>query len=117
PVFIDGFHWTPPAYAALFGICALGLIAASQVNARIVRRLGTSRILSAIAVIDVAATATLVAVAFAPIHRIEAVIPPIFVFVTCQGFLSPNVTVGALSRHAGHAGSASALMGMGQFLL
>ena len=67
--------------------------------------------------IDVAAAAALVAVAFAPIHRIEAVIPPIFVFVTCQGFLSPNVTVGALSRHAGHAGSASALMGMGQFLL
>lgn len=117
PVFIDGFHWTPPAYAALFGICALGLIAASQVNARIVRRLGTSRILSTVAIIDVAATAALVAVAFAPIHRIEAVIPPIFVFVTCQGFLSPNVTVGALSRHASHAGSASALMGMGQFLL
>ena len=117
PVFIDGFHWSPPAYAALFGLCALGLIAASQVNARIVRRIGTSRILSTVAVIDLMATATLTAVAFAGIHRVEAVVPPIFVFVTCQGFLNPNATVGALSRHASHAGSASALMGMGQFLL
>ena len=40
PVFIDGFHWAPETYAGLFGLCALGLIAASQVNARIVRRVG-----------------------------------------------------------------------------
>lgn len=117
PVFIDGFHWAPETYAGLFGLCALGLIAASQVNARIVRRVGASRILSAVAVTDLAATATLAVVAFARIHRIEAVIPPIFVFVTCQGFMNPNAMVGALSRHAGHAGSASALMGMGQFML
>ncbi len=117
PVFIDGFGWSPPAYAALFGACALGLIIASQVNARIVRQAGPSRILSVVAAIDVTATAALTAVAFARIHRLEAVIPPMFVFVTCQGFLNPNATVGALSRHASHAGSASALMGMSQFLL
>ena len=117
PVFIDGFHWSPSAYAGLFGSCALGLIIASQVNARIVGRVGPSRILSIVAGVDVIATATLAAVAFARLHRLEAVIPPLFVFVTCQGFLNPNATVGALSRHAGHAGSASALMGMGQFLL
>lgn len=117
PVFILGFGWTPNAYGLFFGACALGLIIASQVNARIVRSIGPSRILSTIVIIDILATATLVAVAFARIHRPEAVIPPIFVFITCQGFLNPNATVGALSRHASHAGSASALMGMGQFLL
>jgi hypothetical protein len=42
PVFIDGFHRSPLAYAAFFGACGLGLIAASQVNARIVRRLDPS---------------------------------------------------------------------------
>jgi DHA1 family bicyclomycin/chloramphenicol resistance-like MFS transporter len=117
PVFIEGFHWSPLAYAGFFGACGLGLIAASQINARIVRRLGPSRILTAVARIDLLALAALAIIAFARIHRPEAVIAPLFVFVIGQGFLNPNATVGALARHAAHAGSASALMGMGQFLL
>jgi MFS transporter, DHA1 family, multidrug resistance protein len=83
----------------------------------IVRRVGTSRILSAVTRIDVLAITALAIIAFARVHRPEAVIPPLFLFVTGQGFLNPNATVGALSRHAAHAGSASALMGMAQFLL
>jgi DHA1 family bicyclomycin/chloramphenicol resistance-like MFS transporter len=42
---------------------------------------------------------------------------PIFVVMSSQGFTMPNATVGALSRHAAHAGSASALMGTFQFCL
>ena len=37
--------------------------------------------------------------------------------IGCQGFNNANTTAGALSRHAGHAGSASALMGTFQFSL
>ena len=33
------------------------------------------------------------------------------------GFTNPNATVGALSRHGAHAGSASALMGTLQYAL
>jgi MFS transporter, DHA1 family, multidrug resistance protein len=117
PVFIDGFGFTPSAYGLLFGACAVGLIVCSQINARLVPRYGQSRILRSITLIDLAATATLVAVALLHVHRVAAVFLPLFVFVSCQGFVNPNTTVGALSRHGGHAGSASALMGMGQFLL
>ena len=59
----------------------------------------------------------LAAVAFAGIHVLAAVLAPVFVMVSLQGILNPNTTVGALSRHAAHAGSASALMGTGQFLM
>ncbi len=117
PVFIDGFGWTPSEFGLLFGACAMGLIAASQINARILHRVGAARILTIVARIDLIAMAALAALAFAGVHRLAAVIPPLLVFVSCQGFVNPNATVGALSRHAGHAGSASALMGMGQFLL
>jgi DHA1 family bicyclomycin/chloramphenicol resistance-like MFS transporter len=117
PVFIDGFGFSPSVYAVLFGGCAVGLIACSQLNALLVPRFGQFLVLRAATLIDLAATATLLAVALLRIHRLEAVFPPLFVFVSCQGFINPNATVGALSRHAGHAGSASALMGMGQFLL
>jgi MFS transporter, DHA1 family, multidrug resistance protein len=34
-----------------------------------------------------------------------------------MGMLNPNTIVGALARHAQHAGSASAVMGTGQYLL
>ncbi len=117
PVFIDGFGFTPIAYAVLFGSCAVGLIACSQLNAPLLRRLGQFRLLRAVTLVDLAATATLLAIAFAGPHRLILVLAPLFVFVSCQGFINPNTTVGALSRHAGHAGSASALMGMGQFVL
>jgi DHA1 family bicyclomycin/chloramphenicol resistance-like MFS transporter len=70
-----------------------------------------------VALIDLIAMAAMTALAFAAVHRAWAVIPPLFVFVSGQGFVNPNSTVGALSHHAAHAGSASALMGMGQFLL
>jgi DHA1 family bicyclomycin/chloramphenicol resistance-like MFS transporter len=34
-----------------------------------------------------------------------------------MGMLNPNTIVGALARHPQHAGSASAVMGTGQYLL
>ena len=37
--------------------------------------------------------------------------------MTAMGIILPNATVGALSRQAANAGSASALMGTVQFLL
>jgi DHA1 family bicyclomycin/chloramphenicol resistance-like MFS transporter len=42
---------------------------------------------------------------------------PIAISMATQGFTMPNATVGALSRHAAHAGSASALLGTLQFSL
>jgi len=42
---------------------------------------------------------------------------PIVVGMMSMGFVLPNATVGSLSRHAGHAGSASALMGTMQYCL
>jgi DHA1 family bicyclomycin/chloramphenicol resistance-like MFS transporter len=117
PVFIDGFHFSPSAYGGLFAACAIGLIAASQINTRILHRYGHSRVLTAVALVDLAAATMLTAVAFGRIHHVFAVFLPLFVMVSCQGLLNPNTTVGALSRHAAHAGSASALMGMGQFAM
>lgn len=76
-----------------------------------VSRFRPACILRHIARIDLIATAALAA--FAGLRRLAAPAP--FLFVSCQGFVNPNATVGALSRHAAHAGSASALIGLGQF--
>jgi DHA1 family bicyclomycin/chloramphenicol resistance-like MFS transporter len=56
-------------------------------------------------------------VAFAGLHVLPLVMAPVFVAISCMGFTTANATVGALSRHAAHAGSAAALMGIGQYSL
>ncbi len=117
PVFIDGFGFTPLAYGALFGVCAAGLIACSQLNARLLRRVGPMRLLRMVTLVDLAATGSLLAAALIGLHSVAAILVPLFVFVSCQGLIYPNITVGALSHHGAHAGAASALMGTGQFLL
>ena len=70
-----------------------------------------------IARISLTATATLTVLAFTGVHVLALIIAPIFVALSCQGFSNGNTAVGALSRHAASAGSASALMGMAQFTL
>lgn len=117
PVFIDGFGFTPAQFGLLFGGCAAGLIACSQVNARLLPRFGPFRLLRWATLGDLVATAVLLGLALAGVHRLIAIVLPLFVFVSIAGFVNPNATVGALSRHGAHAGSASALMGMGQFVL
>jgi DHA1 family bicyclomycin/chloramphenicol resistance-like MFS transporter len=117
PVFIQGFGMSPSGFALIFGLCSCGLIAGSQINARLLPRLGLSFMLTLISRISLAATATLAALAFSSVHSLPAIVAPLVLALSCQGFSNGNTSVGALSRHAAHAGSASALMGMAQFSL
>jgi DHA1 family bicyclomycin/chloramphenicol resistance-like MFS transporter len=117
PVFILGFGLTPSEFALIFGLCSCGLIAGSQINARLLPRLGLSFMLRLISRVSLIATVTLTILAFSGVHVLPLIVAPIFVALSCQGFSNANTSVGALSRHAAHAGSASALMGMAQFTL
>jgi MFS transporter, DHA1 family, multidrug resistance protein len=117
PVFIQGFGLSPPEFALIFGLCSCGLIAGSQINARLLPRFGLSFMLRMISRISLAATLTLTLLAFGGVHILPLIVAPVFIALSCQGFSNANTSVGALSRHAAHAGSASALMGMAQFSL
>jgi DHA1 family bicyclomycin/chloramphenicol resistance-like MFS transporter len=117
PVFEDGFGLNPSEFALIFGGCAVSLVCCSQLNARLLPRIGLSRMLTIVARISCCGTLVLVAVAFSGIHVLWAVVAPLVVVIGCQGFNNANSSAGALSRHAGHAGSASALMGTFQFSL
>jgi DHA1 family bicyclomycin/chloramphenicol resistance-like MFS transporter len=67
--------------------------------------------------VSLCASATLCVVAFGGFHHLPLVMAPVFVAISCMGLTTANATVGALSRHAAHAGSAAALMGIGQYSL
>ena len=64
-----------------------------------------------------AAAAVLLACAVLDVGGVVAVVGPVMVIMGAMGFVMPNTAVGALSRHASQAGSASALMGTTQFCL
>jgi DHA1 family bicyclomycin/chloramphenicol resistance-like MFS transporter len=117
PVFELGFGLSPSEFALIFGLCAIALVICSQLNARLLPRFGLNTMLTAIARISFAGTVVLVILSFAGVHILWAIVAPLVVVLGCQGFNNANATAGALSRHAGHAGSASALLGTFQFSL
>ncbi len=117
PVFIQGFGLSPARYAMIFGANSFGLICCAQLNPHLLRRFGHSRVLRGVSRVHLAATAALTLIAFAGWHTLALVIAPVFVAISCMGMLNPNTIVGALARHQYQAGSASSVMGTGQYLL
>jgi DHA1 family bicyclomycin/chloramphenicol resistance-like MFS transporter len=116
-VFIDMLHVSPPVYGMLFGSCATFYIVGTQINGVIVPRIGLGRAMRIACRIMLVADAVLMAVAVTGPHGVLPFFLPIMAIMACNGFISPNAAVGALSRHAAHAGSASAIMGTMQFML
>jgi DHA1 family bicyclomycin/chloramphenicol resistance-like MFS transporter len=116
-VFISLYHLSPSVYGGLFGCSAFGFITASQISPRLLRRVGADRIMRVAVRVFLCATIILTVVAFLHTRSWVWVAVPIFFSMGSQGFTMPNATVGALTRHAAHAGSASALMGTIQFCL
>jgi len=115
-VFIQGFGLTPFQYALIFGLNSCGLVCCAQLNPLLLRQFGLFRLLRQVGRVHLCATMVLVVVAFSGVHILPLVMAPIFVTVSCWGMLNPNTVVGALASHAQHAGSASAVMGTGQYL-
>ncbi len=114
-VFIDLFHLSPAAYGALFGTCAAGFILASQINPFLLPRFGSARVMRISVRCFLAATAFMLVAAIAGPWGFLSIAIPVFFSMSTHGFTQPNAIVGALSRHAQHAGAASALMGTLQF--
>jgi DHA1 family bicyclomycin/chloramphenicol resistance-like MFS transporter len=114
-VFISLYHLSPGVYGGLFGCSAFGFITASQISPRLLPRFGAERVMRIAVRVFLCATIFLTVVSFVHPHSWIWVAVPIFFSMGSQGFTMPNATVGALTRHAAHAGSASALMGTLQF--
>ena len=117
PVFIQHFGFSPAQYGMLFGCSAAMFILSSQLNPHLILRFGAARVLRAALAMFMAAGLTLVALSFAGAGGPAGIVVPVMLSMGSMGLVMPNAAVGALSRHAAHAGSASALMGTIQFTL
>ncbi|MDJ0389482.1 Bcr/CflA family multidrug efflux MFS transporter [Roseomonas sp. E05] len=115
-VFIELLGVPAEHFGWIFGANAMGLILAAQVNARLVRRLSTARVMGAAAwVQSLAGLALLVLAAIG--GGFWALLPPLFLFLACVGFIMPNSVAIAMMPFGDRAGAASALIGVLQFVL
>ena len=116
-VFIEMHGISPQAYGLLFGTNAFGLILASQINARLLRRVSGRAILPVAVAVALVADLVLAAGAVADAGGLPGLMLPLFVTVSSLGFVMANSTAAAMARAQGHRGAASALIGVIQFAL
>jgi DHA1 family bicyclomycin/chloramphenicol resistance-like MFS transporter len=116
-VFIELFHVPANRFGIFFGINAIGLIAASQVNVRLIRRFDTDTIIRKVLVVEVATGFLLLAGTVAGVIGLAGTAVLLFVYIASVGCLFPNTTALAMAAHGNKAGSASALVGTLQFTL
>src|SRR6267142_1619252 len=116
-VFIELFHVRADRFGFFFGANALGLIAASQLNIRLTRRIHSDAVIGRVLSIQTAACALLVMTTWTGLAGLLVTAALLFVYVALLGFLYPNTTALALAPHGHRAVSASALLGTLQFTL
>jgi DHA1 family bicyclomycin/chloramphenicol resistance-like MFS transporter len=112
----DIYGISPQEYSLVFGMNALGLVVAGQLGAALVHRVGPRRLLAHGLVGGAAGSAGLIA-SVAGHAGLPGVLPALFVVVAYTGLINPNASALALADHASAAGSASALLGVAQFVI
>lgn len=112
----ESYGLSAQQYALAFGLNAAGLIATAQVTARLVARVGARRLLG-LGVLQAVAGGLLLLAAVVSDAPVGAVLVALFVTVSSVGVVAPTGAALALADHAAVAGSASALLGVANYLL
>lgn len=111
----DEFGLSEQEFAVAFGAGAVGLIAATQLNVRLLRRYTPQRILVAALATGTAGGALLLAFAATGIGGLSTLLASLWLVLSAAGLALPNAPALAMSRHGEAAGTAAALLGAVQF--
>jgi DHA1 family bicyclomycin/chloramphenicol resistance-like MFS transporter len=116
-LFISFYSVPTERFGWLFGFIAAGMIVASQINGRMPQRIPLWLVLRIANLVQLAAAALLVGFVLTGFGGLATVYGCIFVYVAAQGFVFPNGSAIAMTRHPEIAGTASALLGTNQFFI
>ncbi len=116
-VFIELFHVPPEQYGIFFGVNAIGIVIASQVNRWLVSRYDARDVIKWVLPVSITAGIVLLADASTGWGGFAGILLPLFFYIASHGFIMPNTTALAMAPHGTVAGSASALLGTLQFVL
>lgn len=116
-VFQGIYGLSPQGYSLLFGVNAIGLVGGTQLSSRLVGRVASEAQLLLGALSCAALAGAVMVFAIARGFPLWTVLVPLFVMVASVGFGQPNALLLALARHRTISGSASALLGVCQFVI
>jgi MFS transporter, DHA1 family, multidrug resistance protein len=111
----DEFGLSEQEFAVAFGAGAVGLIAATQLNVRLLRRYTPQRILIGALTAGTAGGVLLVAFAATGAGGLGTLLASLWLVLASAGLALPNAPALAMSRHGEAAGTAAALLGAVQF--
>lgn len=114
-VFQEQYGLSVAQFGVLFGAGAAGLIAATQLNVRLLRRHSPQRILAGALIGGSVAGLLLVGFAATGLGGLPVVLALLWAVLAAAGLALPNSPALALSRHGEAAGTAAALLGAVQF--
>ena len=112
-VFMELHGVSQQHYGWLFGLNALGMVAASQVNRMLLRRFSTQGIFDCAVIVSVTAGAFLFALS--KTGSLPLFMVPLFIVLSCVPLLGANGTAIAMAACNGKAGTASSIVGVMQF--
>lgn len=113
-VFIELYGIPKIYYGWIFGLNAMGLVIASQINRVLLKRYSIDEVLKY--TIAIAASASLVVFLGPMVSSLASVLLiSIFIFIATLNFVTPNGMAGALAGQGHRAGTASALFGCMQW--
>jgi len=116
-VFIELYGITPQRFGYLFGLNAVGLVAASQINRLLLRRFPAEAILSWAMKGNALAASALALFGYTGWGGLYPLAIFLFIALFHVGLTYPNIPAVALAPYGSLAGSASALLGAFQFLI
>lgn len=114
-VFIEVYQVPPQHFGWLFGVNAVGLIAATQLNGWLLNRYPLTRILHAALTVHAATALVLLAVGLSGRGGLIALLVPLFFVIGSLGLVFPNSSASAMAPFGRQAGTASATLGMIQY--
>jgi len=114
-VLIKLYGVSPQNYGWFFGVNAFGLIASSQINARLLKRFPATFLLRRALWIPAITGILLAFLAFSGLISLPWFVICFFCFVSSLGCIIPNSTASALATHGQQAGTAAALSSALQF--
>ncbi|EDP2964997.1 multidrug effflux MFS transporter [Campylobacter jejuni] len=113
-VFTQFFSLSEQKFALLFGANALGFVICANINARLVLKYESEKILAkALMIMFISTVILLVNAFFHPNFLLFEL--SIFTSIAMLGLIAPNTTTLAMARFKEHSGTASAVLGTMQF--
>ncbi|MET0272477.1 MAG: MFS transporter, partial [Phenylobacterium sp.] len=112
---IEIYHVPAASFGWVFGLNAVGVIGANQVNRMLLRRYLPDQVLARASLVSVVFGVLLALAAVTGVGGAWTVLPLLFALLSSYGFMQGNTMAGALSVDPLRAGSTSALLGGASF--